>query len=412
MISDKMFLLPNSHETVLAALVFTPHTHTLVILGHYFVWSMFFCSLAYYCVATLAALSFPLRRREKESPEFTPHVSVLKPVHGVDFGSRENFTSFCEQNYPNYEILFATNDESDPAVPIIRALVEEHPERRIRLFTGAPFLGENRKVNNLALMAREANHEILVITDGDVRVGPDYLRNVVAPFADSGAGASTSLYRGLAQRSFFGELEALGAASDFAAGVLVAERMEGLNFALGASIVTTKSWIQRIGGLGPIAHLLADDYELGHRIAEAGGQVVLSHEVVATMYPAQTLRGFWDHQLRWARTVRLCRPLSYFGLIFTHGLLWTALAALLASTKVVAAACLAAYLVLRLAVAWTVGVAVLRDETVRRRWWLVPLRDAIHFAIWLVSFASNRVTWGDAQFTMKKGEMIPVRNSQ
>jgi len=135
---------------------------------------------------------------------------------------------------------------------------------------------------------------------------PDYLRNVVAPFADSGTGASTSLYRGVAQQQlFFCELEALGAASDFAAGVLVAERMEGLNFALGASIVTTKSWIQRIGGLGPIAHLLADDYELGHRIAEAGGQVVLSHEVVATMYPAQTLRGFWDHQLRWARTVRL-----------------------------------------------------------------------------------------------------------
>ncbi len=235
---------------------------------------------------------------------------------------------------------------------------------------------------------------------------------MVAPFADSGTGASTSLYRGVAQSSFFGELEALGSATDFAAGVLVAERMEGLNFALGASVVTTKSWIQRIGGLEPISQLLADDYELGHRIAEAGGEVVLSSEVVATMYPRQTLRGFWDHQLRWARTVRLCRPLSYFGLIFTHALLWTVLVAFLAPAKAVAAACLAAYLVLRLAMAWSVGVCVLHDETVRRRWWFVPLRDAIHFVIWLASFASNRVTWGDAQFTMKKGEMFPVRNSQ
>ena len=407
-----MCFLLNSRETVFAVLFFAPHAHTLVILGHYSVWLMFFCSLAYYVVATFAALRFPLRKREKESPEFTPHVSVLKPVHGVDFGSQENFASFCAQNYPNYEILFAVNDESDPAVPFIRKLIAEHPERTIRLLTGAPFLGENRKVNNLVLMVREASHEILVITDGDVRVGPDYLRNVVAPFADSGTGASTSLYRGVAQSSFFGELEALGSATDFAAGVLVAERMEGLNFALGASVVTTKSWIQRIGGLEPISQLLADDYELGHRIAEAGGEVVLSSEVVATMYPRQTLRGFWDHQLRWARTVRLCRPLSYFGLIFTHGLLWTVLVAFLAPAKAVAAACLAAYLVLRLAMAWSVGVCVLHDETVRRRWWFVPLRDAIHFVIWLASFASNRVTWGDAQFTMKKGEMFPVRNSQ
>ena len=337
---------------------------------------------------------------------------MLKPVHGVDFASEENFASFCRQNYPNYEILFAANDESDPAVPLIRKLIASYPERKIRLVVGAPFVGENRKVNSLALMAREASHEMLAITDGDVRVGPDYLGTVVAPFKDSSTGAVTSLYRGVAQHSFFGELEALGAATDFAAGVLVAERAEGLHFALGASIVTTKSWIQRIGGLEPIAHLLADDYELGNRIAEAGGEVILSSEVVATMYPVQTLQGFWDHQLRWARTVRLCRPISYIGLIFTHGLPWAVLAAILAPTKLVATACIAAYILLRLAVAWAVGVRVLHDDTVRRRWWLIPVRDAIHFVIWLASFASNRVTWGDAQFTMEKGQMIPVRNSQ
>ncbi len=383
-----------------------------MVAAHYLVWLMFFSSLGFYVAAIVSALRFSARKSAQLTSEFAPCVSVLKPVHGVDFGSEENFASFCSQNYANYEIIFAVNAESDPAVPLIRKLIAAQPERKIRLVTEAPFLGENRKVNNLALMVSEASYEILAITDGDVRVGPDYLRNVVAPFADGEMGAVTSLYRGVAQRSFFGELEALGAASDFAAGVLVAERLEGLNFALGASIVTTKSWIQHIGGLEPIAHMLADDYELGHRIAQAGGEVVLSSEVVATMYPAQTLRGFWDHQLRWARTVRLCRPLSYLGLIFTHGFPWAVLAALLAPTNPVAVACVAAYLVLRIASALAAGALALRDETVRRLWWLVPVRDAVHVFIWLASFTSNRVTWGDTEFTMKKGHMIPVRNSQ
>jgi ceramide glucosyltransferase len=384
--------------------------HAASLLSRYFVWVMYFCSLGFYGAAALAALRFSRRARKAPDPEYTPRVSVLKPVHGTDFASAENFASFCTQNYPSYEVLFAVNDESDAAIPFVRALISAHPNLGIRLFTSAPFLGENRKVNNLARMAREASHEILVITDGDVLVGPDYLRNVVAPFADGATGAVTSLYRGVAERNFFGELEALGAATDFAAGVLVAERTEGLNFALGASIVTTKSWLQRIGGFEPIAKLLADDYELGHRIANSGGKVVLSSEVVATMYPAQTFRAFWDHQLRWARTVRLCRPISYLGLIFTHGLPWALLAALLAPAPATAALCLAAYLVLRLAVAFAVGVGVLRDATVRRRWWLIPVRDAIHFVVWLASFASNRVKWGDAQFIMKNGQMIPVRN--
>jgi len=385
--------------------------HVACVIGHYLVWLMFFCSLGFYSASISAALKFSRRSRKSSGLEFTPQVSLLKPVHGTDFGSAENFASFCTQNYPDYEILFAANDEADPALQIVRALIAEYPERKIRILTGAPFLGENRKVNNLALMAREASHEVLVITDGDVRVGPDYLRNVVAPFADDNTGAVTSLYRGVVQPNVFAEIEALGAATDFAAGVLVAERRDGLNFALGASIVTTKSWIRRIGGLEPIAQLLADDYELGRRVAAAGGEVLLSREVVATMYPVQTLRAFWDHQLRWARTVRVCRPISYIGLVFTHGLPWAILVAVLSHTETTAAICLGAYLLLRLSMAFAVGVRVLHDQTVRRRWWLIPLRDAVHFVVWLASFASNRVTWGDAQFVMKNGQMVPVRNS-
>jgi len=372
--------------------------------------------LAYYIVATIAALRF-LRRNPKISStstppkNFTPPVSLLKPVHGIDFGSVENFESFCRQNYPEYEILFAVNDDSDPAVPLIRDVASRFPERNIRLISGAPQIGANKKVNNLIELARAARHEIIILTDGDVRVLPDYLREVVAPFADAKIGAVTSFYRGIAQKNLAAELEAIGAASDFFAGVLVAEWMEGMSFALGASIATTKSWVAKIGGFEAIADMHSDDYELGYRIAKAGGKIVLSHELVWTMYPAQSARGFWNHQVRWLRTVRLSRPLSFLGLIFTHGLPWAIAAALVAPTASIATTYLAAYLVLRLITAWVVGVRVSGDATVRRKLWLVPFRDAIHFIVWLASFASNKITWGGEQFTMREGRMTPLPRS-
>ncbi|MBV9887199.1 MAG: bacteriohopanetetrol glucosamine biosynthesis glycosyltransferase HpnI [Acidobacteria bacterium] len=373
--------------------------------------------LAYYIVATIAALRF-LGRNPRSSPkpdtarkDFTPPISLLKPVHGVDFASKENYESFCRQNYPDYEILFAVNDDSDPAVPLIREIAGRFPERNIRLISGAPQVGANKKVNNLIELNRAARHEIIVLTDGDVRVLPNYLREVVAPFADPKIGAVTSFYRGIAQNSLGAELEAIGAASDFFGGVLVAEWMEGMTFALGASIATTKTWVAKIGGFEAIADMHSDDYELGYRIAKAGGKVVLSRELVWTMYPAQSARGFWNHQVRWLRTVRLSRPFSFLGLIFTHGLPWAIAAALVAPTRSIATVYLVAYGVLRLLTAWFVGVKVVGDEIVRQKMWLVPFRDAIHFVVWLASFASNKISWGGEQFTMREGRMTPLQRS-
>jgi ceramide glucosyltransferase len=364
--------------------------------------------LGYYAAASLMALRFFRRQRARKLPDYAPGISILKPVRGIDFGTYENFESFCRQEYPEYEILFAVNDNADPAVPIIQRLMAHFPERRIRLFVGAEHLGANRKVNNLARLAQEAQHEILVLSDGDVRVGPNYLREVVAPFAEAGTGAVTCFYRAIAEKNLGAELEAIGAASDFFAGVLVANSTEGMSFALGASIATSKRWLGNIGGFAVFADMLADDYELGHRISKAGGRVVLSREVVWTMYPAQTARGFWNHQLRWARTVRLCRPFSYFGLLFTHGLPWALLAAVAAPAKWIAATYLLAYLVLRLVVAWTVGVWGVEDDVLRRRLWLVPFRDLLNFGVWLASFASKRITWGGDEYSLSKGRMIPI----
>jgi ceramide glucosyltransferase len=367
-------------------------------------------ALIYYLLACFAALSFSRLAKAQASPTstFEPPVSVLKPVHGVDFASYENYASFCTQDYPDYEILFAVNDQSDAAVPVITRLIADYPQRHISLFVGAEYLGANKKVNNLARLTDEAKHEVLALSDGDVRVGPKYLRNTVASLCDSRVGAVTSFYRGIAQNNLFAELEAVGASGDFFAGVLMAAWTEGVKFALGAAIVTTKTWMQKIGGFEAIAAFLADDYEIGHRIAQSGGRILLAHETVSTMYPAQTLRGFWLHQLRWARTVRLCRPASYAALLFTQGLPWVFAVALVSPAPWIAATYFLAYFVLRLAMAWIVGVYVVGDEVLRRRLWLVPLWDTIHFLVWVASFASNRVVWGNIEYEVDRGRMKPV----
>ena len=368
--------------------------------------------LVYYMLATLVALRFFNKERARVLPDFTPSVSILKPVRGVDFGSYENFASFCRQDYPYFEILFAVNDDEDPAVPVIRRVIAEFPQRQIRLLVGAEHLGANRKVNKLARLAREAQNEVLVLTDGDVRVGPRFLREVVAPLTDRKVGAVTCFYRGIAEKNLGAEIEAVGASSDFFAGVVMAEWMEGITFALGASIATTKEWLGKMGGFEAIAGTLADDYELGNRIAKAGGEVVLSRESVWTMYPAQTLRSFWNHQMRWARTVRLCRPLSYLGLLFTQGLPWALLAAFVAPAKWIAVGYLLAYSILSLAMAWTVGIWGVQDEVLRRKIWLVPLRDAIHFVVWLASFGSNHIRWGNVEYAIRQGQMVPITGGE
>jgi ceramide glucosyltransferase len=365
--------------------------------------------LAYYLVAIFAAVRFFRGERARGLPEFAPPVSLLKPVRGVDFGSYENFRSFCTQNYPDYEILFCVNEMSDPAVPVIERVKREFPERTIRILSGAEQIGSNRKVNNLVLLAKEARHEILVQSDGDVRVGPEYLREVVAPFADPAVGVVSCFYRGVAERNFWAEVEAVGAASDFFAGALVANLPGRVTFALGASVATTKTWLAKIGGYEALADLLADDYEIGNRVHKAGGKVLLSREGVWTMYPAQSLKGFWEHQVRWARTVRLVRPASFFGLVITHGLPWCVLAAALAPGALIGAGFVGAYLVLRLLMAWVVGVWGVQDEVLRKKLWLVPVRDAIHFVVWLAGFASNRVKWGGVEYAIDGGKMREVR---
>ena len=391
-----------------AARVNNPHLMAHISIWRSVVLVLAVAPLAYYVVATVACLRFFGKERRRILPDFRPPVSLLKPVHGEDFASYENFRSFCRQDYSDYEILFCVNDLSDPAVPVINRLIADFPDISVRLLSGAEQIGTNRKVNNLALLAREARHELLIQTDGDVRVGPNFVRELAASFAGSEVGLVSCFYRGVVQPSLFAELEALGAATDFAPGAIVADWKEGVTFALGAAVATTKTWLAKIGGYEAIAEYLADDYEIGNRIHKAGGVVLLSREPVWTMYPTQSLRSFWEHQVRWARTTRLVRPFSYFGLLITHGLAWVTAAALCGPTILTAVAYLSAYLVFRLSLAWTAGVWGLNDDVVRRKLWLVPVRDAVHFFVWIAGFTSNRVHWSGRDFTIREGKMSPL----
>lgn len=348
------------------------------------------------------------RTRRPIAGTFTPPVSILKPVRGLDSASYENFATFCRQDYPDYEIVFGVADADDPVIPVMHRLIADFPARAIRLLIGAPTLGPSSKVNKLCRLSAEARHELLVINDSDIRVGPDYLRSVVAPFRDAEVGAVTCLYVGHGDGYLAGELEAIGIATDFAAGVLTARQLEGVAFTLGATMATSKARLGEIGGFEALVDYCAEDFELGYRLAARGHRVELSPYVVASECPARTLREYLRHQLRWAISTRHSRPWGYTGLLLTQGLPWAVAAAVVAPSGAVAASYLGAYVVLRLAMAWSVAVWGLGDAGAVRRWWLLPLRDALGFLVWLGGLFGNRIHWRGREFLVDRGRLIPV----
>jgi ceramide glucosyltransferase len=377
---------------------------------HVIRWAILLLALApfaYYLLAIVSALRFFGGRHEVPTG-FAPPVSVLKPVHGLDREAYENYASFCRQHYPEYEILFNVADESDPAIPVIETIIRDFPKVPIRLLIGAEQLGSFNKVNKLVRMAREAKYDILVVSDSDIRVGPEYLHAVVAPFRDSQVGAVTCLYRGLADDSFGSRLEALGNSSDFDAGVLAGWQLQDVKFTLGATMATTKGRLAEIGGFEALVDLFVDDYELGHRIAALGYRIELISYPVDTVYPRQTLRESFAHQVRWNLAIRNAEPLKGLGLVFVHGLPWALLAGALAPSARLAAIYLGGYVVLRFAMAWTVGVWGLRDPLLRRKIWMLPLRDAFAFVVWLRSLFNDRVQWRGSEYIIRDKRLVPA----
>ncbi len=362
----------------------------------------------YFALVIRAALRFQREVRPQAEAVFTPPVSILKSLKGLDPHMYDAFRSHCVLDYPEYEVLFGVHDLNEPALELVKKLQAEFPDRQLRIVPCPQVLGLNGKVSTLAQMLPQAQYEHIIINDSDIVVDWDYLLRVFAPMASPQVGMVTTLYRALPGKTLGSRLEALGISSDFAGGVLVARALEGgIRFGLGATIATTKTILHEIGGLASLADYLGDDYEIGARIAAAGHQVELSDAVVETALPNYSLRDFWQHQLRWARNIKDRRPAQYFGLSVTFGLPWAILSVMFWLSWWSCLA-LAAAVMARFASAIVVGRGVLEDDYVGRDLWLIPLRDFAALAIWFASFAGNTVEWRGLRFKLRKGKLEKI----
>jgi ceramide glucosyltransferase len=380
-------------------------------------WAVLILALApfaYYLIAIYCEWDY-FRAARKPAPgasQFAPPASVLKPVRGVDEEAYLNFASFCRLDYPEYELLFAVADIDDPVLPLLEKLRADFPARAIRVITEVPQLGANPKLNNLARLSEEARHDLLVISDSDVRVGPGYLRKVAAPFADAQVGAVTAFFRAVARGSLGAKLEALALATETVPNALVARRMEGkVQFAFGWTMATTKQHLASIGGFQSMANVHSDDFELGNRIAARGLKLELVAAPVEMYFAAESIAQFLAHELRWAIGLKNVRPLGYVALLFTFGLPWTVAAAVCAPSPQWAAGFAACYLLLRLPQVWLAGAWGLEDSVTRRNWWLTPVHDAINFAVWIAGFFRNKIVWRGLHYRVRKGMLEPVNGA-
>jgi ceramide glucosyltransferase len=374
--------------------------------------------LVYYLLSLYCTIEYfrDLRRLPPRDDSFAPPVSILKPVRGVDPGAYDNFASYCRLDYPEYELVFAMADPHDPVIPVIKKLQMDFPDRSIRFVTDVPRVGENNKVNSLCRLVKEARYELLAMSDSDVRVPRDYLREVVAPFADRRVGAVTCFYRCAGGGTLAADLDMLGMCMDSVPSALVARRLEGnLQFAFGWTMATTKERLAEIGGWEAMASHHSDDFELGNRIASKGHRVELMREPVWMVFPQERFGDFLRHELRWAIGLRNVRPAGYAGVIFTHGLPWAVSAAVVAAVSGwtgIAAAFVAAYLVLRVGLAYAAGVWGLQDRSIASKLWLTPVRDAISAAVWFAGFFTDRIMWRGLEYHVRNRLLEPIRDTR
>jgi len=351
-----------------------------------------------------------LFQRRAALSQFAPGVSILKSLKGLDPGMMDAFRSHCRQDYQGeYELLFGISSMDDPAAAAVADLRAEFPERSIRLLECPRRLGTNGKVSTLMQLVPHARHEFLLINDSDITVSPRYLARVMAVHAPGkqNVGLVTALYRGRAHGTLPSRLEALGIATDFQPSVLLARWLEGgLRYGLGSTLAVSREALDGIGGLAAVVDHLADDYQLGERIYNAGYKIGLTREVVETSVPPYTWRGFFDHQLRWYRTVRDARPWGYVGLVFTCGLGWALLNVLASGLSPLSIWLLALSFFLRISLAMIVGAEVLGDHQVLPGLWLLPLRDVVALGLWAAGFAGNTIVWRGERFVVQGGRLV------
>ena len=354
-------------------------------------------------------------KMQKQEPGMLPPVTVLKPLKGVDERMYAGLASHCRQAYGGgFELIFGVSTPDDPAVAEVERLRAEFPGVEMQLVVCPRRLGTSGKVSNLVQMLEHARYEHVLINDSDILVSPRYLAGVMRYFGEPRVGMVTAPYVGRTAREGAGQtvwakIEALGISTDFMAGVLTARKLEGgIRFGLGSTLAMSRTALTTAGGMEPLVECLADDYELGRRIAAAGYKVELCGEIVETSVPGYGFRAFWDHQMRWARSTRDSRKLGYLGLGVTYCVPWALLTVVASGGALWSFSLLVFTLLARVAVALTVGVGLLRDEQVIRDLWLLPLRDIFGLLFWMWSFAGDTVIWRGEEFRLKDGHIQRV----
>jgi ceramide glucosyltransferase len=361
----------------------------------------------YYLLALYSTVQFFALSRSATVPntDFLPPISCLKPIKGLDDGAYENYASFCRQDYPRYEIVFCV-DRDDPALPLLEKLKRDFPDRDIRLLFGSGRNAINDKVGRLTRLTSEAKYDMFVITDGDVRVGPDYLRTVVSPFRDPRVGAATCLYVSTKETTFVEELQSIGMISDFFAPVMVAWQLDDLKVTFGQSILTTRKAVAAYGGYRVLEDRPADDVYAGRLVAEQGFEVKLLPYVVESVADFKTLSDLVHKRTRWMTVQRLMRPWGHLGLVLTFGLPWALLAIATEPTRTVALVYLGGYAFFRVAITWTLGAWGLKQRQLWKKMPLIPLWDAMAFLIWLASFSRKTIRWRGVDYFLREGRLV------
>lgn len=364
----------------------------------------------YYFLSLFSSWRYFLSRENAVNPHstYTPPVSILKPVRGLDPDAYENFASFCKQDYPAYEILFCVGDASDPVVPVIQKLAMDFPEQDIRLLYGSGRDATNDKVAKLARLTQEARYDTLVINDSDVRAESSYLRKVVAPLVNPKVGAVTCFYVPTHETSLVQRLQSVGMLSDFYPGILVAWLLDGIKFALGPTIATTRDRIKGFGGFEAIENRPGDDLLVGRLIAEQGYEVKLLRYWIDTVADFHSMRDLVLKRLRWMTVMRHMRPWGHIGLLFTLGLPWAIIAGLVAHSAWVGLAYLGVYLFMRIAMTWLIGSWGLKQPFHLRYLLLIPVWDALAVGIWVRSFTRKTISWRNHEYYIRDGELVPV----
>ena len=364
-------------------------------------------STAFLVLVLLGSWRFARKRKGfRAAPAYFPPVSVLKPVHGLEPNLEENLESFFRQDFPDFELIFCARQASDPGLQMAQRLSRKHPNVKVRILTCGEPPWTNAKLFSLEKMWKEAAYDLLVISDSDVRVSTDYLREIIKPFADSKVGMATCMYRGLPAGGFWTELEAFGYSVEMTSGVVVADMLEGMKFALGPTMVVRRECVEALGGFGFMADYCADDYILGNRVAESGMEVVLSHHVIDHMVFHHSFLASMRHQVRWMRSTRFSRPKGHLGTVLTYAMPYGALGSIAGIASGHAAlgwGLLSAAFLNRVVQSITAGYFVAGDRKALTHAFLYPIRDLLGALLWIGSYLSAKIDWRGETYTLTRG---------